>query len=117
MIQDVENYDFVNNRPKTKYYNMLKQMSTPIIAIYLKNIIDKNYDKNEIEYNSNELYLKFTNWKNSYGFEKYNCNLTIFGNEIKKYNGIIKKRKNDGNYIIIDLKILDEYLLSKNYIS
>jgi hypothetical protein len=116
MEQDVENYDFVNNRPKTKYYNMLKQMSTPIIAIYLKNIIDKNFDKNEIEYKSNDLYLKFTKWKNSFGYENYNCNLTIFGNEIKKYNGIIKKRKEDGNFIIIDFKILNEYLLSKNYI-
>ena len=74
---------------------MLKQMSTPIIAIYLKNIIDKNFDKNEIEYKSNDFYLKFTKWKNSFGYENYNCNLTIFGNEIKKYNGIIKKRKKD----------------------
>lgn len=76
--QDVENFSFVNNRPITEYYKSLKEMSIPVQAIFLNNLIEKTYKHIEngnmtdtfynenklfIGISSNELYLKFINWK------------------------------------------------------
>jgi hypothetical protein len=47
---------------------------------------------------------------------KYDINITKFGLLIKKYEGIVKKRKTTGILYEIDYKVLTDYLISKKLI-
>ena len=42
-------------------------------------------------------------------------NITKFGREISKYDGISKKRKKDGVYYVIDYEVLKIFMIKKKY--
>ena len=42
-------------------------------------------------------------------------NITKFGREIAKYDGISKKRKKDGVYYVIDYETLKSFMIKKKY--
>ena len=42
MSIDVDNYDFTNNRPITQFYNDMKEMNTPPMALFLESVVMNN---------------------------------------------------------------------------
>ena len=88
---DVDNFDFINDRPLTKFYEDIRDMNIPSIAYFLENIIDHNQNKQITVYKSSQLfdlYKEFLITSNV----KYEITATRFGIDISNYEGINKKK-------------------------
>ena len=107
MSIDSDNYDFTNNRPVTNLYNDMQEMNIPPLALFLKQIVINKVSMCQ----SSSLFKRFNEF-----LEKYNINgkysITVFGRDIKKYEGIEKSKYHNINYIF-DNKKLKEYLTKK----
>ena len=105
---NLENYDFINKRPITNFYNNMKEMNIPILVKFFENVIDKNVRKisaSDFFSYFNE-FIKNNNLKCEYTSTK-------FGIDIKSYEGIEKKRTVKGCDIIINIDVLKDYLINK----
>ena len=105
---DCENYDFTNNRPVTEFYNDMKEINTPLIVKFIKNIClcgNENYKGNELFFALND-YIKLHNFKCEYTSTK-------FGLDVKKFKGINKKRMSNFVEYNINKDELKKYLIDE----
>ena len=116
MKRNIKDYHFQTNRPThTKLYNTMKSVNIPLLVKYLITIIDdeNNKNRNDISFKSTELYQLFNAFV-SFGNFDFKVTLTKFGMDIKEYEGCISKEKRrDGNYYVINIEKLKEYLIQK----
>jgi len=121
MERDISNWNSVSDRVKTSVYEEVQSATIPVMAQFLEQM---NYKHNEsLEYNGDdmtefmgipffELYSAFLK-KMDYGFSVSNSK---FGREIKKYEGIEKKRSKFGVKYTINYDILMKYLIKMSYV-
>lgn len=120
---DSENYNFVKNRPETQFNKDLKEISIPLHANFLEDLLfkkidtkadQKRYILNAETYTSKKLYDSY----NEYIIEnniKIELSKTLFGLQIKNYKAIEKKRTNKGITYIINYKKLENEMIKKKY--
>ena len=105
---DCENYDFTNNRPITSFYEDMKELNTPLIVKFVKNI----YLCGKNNYKGSELFTLFNDYIKS---NNYKCEYTStkFGIDINKYKGINKKRMSNFVEYNINKDELKQYLMDE----
>lgn len=120
---DSENYNFVKNRPETQFNKDLKEISIPLHANFLEDLLfkkidtkadQKRYILNAETYTSKKLYDSY----NEYIIEnniKIELSKTLFGLQIKNYKAIEKKRTNKGITYVINYKKLEDEMIKKKY--
>ena len=111
---NIENYNFIHNRPLTTFYENMREINIPVIAKFLEHIIDINYENNNnnICYLSPKLFFLFNEFLKDNNF-KVDYTTTKFGIDIKNYDGIIKKKTNNGYNYHFDISILKNFLINK----
>ena len=110
MSIDCENYDFTNNRPKTSYYNDIKELNIPPLISFIEHFVLENNKIKEIS--SSSFYTKFNDYITNYNF-KCTISLTKFIMDIKKIDGIEQKRTMTGRYIVFNLDKIKLFLKDK----
>jgi len=115
MSVECDNYDFINNRPETSFYNTLREHSIPIIIKFFEEEMNENINTEPIKiykdlFNSYLEYLRIGNFK-------FDINQHKFGIEIKEYNFITKSRTNKGYKYTIDFIKMKEYLIHNKFIN
>ena len=77
-------------------------------------------DKSEVDdhqnVKSNDLFQEYKIWLVENGFKNMEYNVTKFGRELKKFDGIEKKRKPNGMTYVFDFECLKKYLIDKKYL-
>jgi len=109
--ENIKTFDFINNRPTSKMYDEIKNLSLPPVVQFLNNYLFKINENNNVL--ASELYEIFNEWKNENGF-KYEISSTRFGIDAIKYGGLEKKRSGKGFIYSINKSILEETLLKNN---
>jgi putative DNA primase/helicase len=109
---NIENYNFTLNRPLTTFYENMREINIPVIAIFLQNIIDNNYDKETFIIQSSKLFFLFNEFLKDNNF-KIDYTSTKFGLDIKKYDGIEKRKAPYGFDIYINIFTLKNFLINK----
>jgi hypothetical protein len=104
---DIENYDFVNNRPITEIYTEMQEVNTPLEIKFIINLIETNKLK---EYKAHELFELFQDYYCNNGYEDYNTTSHKFGRTLNNIKGIEKRRSNGTKYTF-NKKILIQYLI------
>ena len=112
MSIDVNNYDFTNNRPITKFYNDMKEMNKPTLIIFLETIIEKNYKQQFYKVVSSSLFLDFNDFLNKFNF-KIPITITKFIRDIKKIDGVDSIRSPTTRYINFDIEKLKQHLIKE----
>jgi len=109
--QNIKDYDFSNNRPTTKYNNLLIERNIPILALFLgEELIDNNkYD----EIGSYEFFNIYKYYLDKNGHH-IDVNNTKLGLDLKIYDGINKIKNNYIKYKF-DKKKLKQFLIKKKY--
>jgi len=121
MERDISNWNSVSDRVKTSVYEEVQSATIPVMARFLEDMYFKHNES--LEYNGDDmtefmgeplfkLYSAFLR-DNGYKFEVTN---TKFGREIKKYEGIEKKRSKFGTNYTINYDILMKYLIKMSYV-
>ena len=122
----ISDWDSINDRPITEAYQDIQSANTPAMAKWLE---DRYYELGHMvkmgnteeelvehkEVKSKTLYIIYKDWLESNGFKRMEYNITKFGREISKYDGISKKRKKDGVYYVIDYETLKSFMIKKKY--
>ena len=98
---DLINFDFITMRPKTNFYNDMRELDTPILARFFEKIVDDN--NKDISYSSTKLFNLFNEFL-KYTNSKFDLSFIKFGIDIKKYNGIEKVKTRTNNVVNIDIK-------------
>jgi hypothetical protein len=113
---DIDTFDFVNQRPISELYKDVQESFKNTMVSFLEDLIITrgNVSKTEI-IKSNTLFDMLIHFVECNKY-KYDINITKFGLLIKKYEGIVKKRKTTGILYEIDYKVLTDYLISKKLI-
>jgi len=109
---DIDNFDFINDRPITKFYENIRDMNIPPLAYFLEHIIDVNNDKQNLVYKSSILFELFREYMSSANI-KYEISSTRFGIDINNYDGIEKKKEGGYMRIYINAEQLKIYLNKK----
>jgi hypothetical protein len=112
MSQDVKDYDFTNSRPKTNFYNSMKDINIPLIVKFLENECNKYLSKDINTKYYTKLYEKFNNYIQM-SKSKYEMTETKFGIELKEFIHIEKKRGRNGIMYLFDFKKTKDYLIQK----
>jgi len=120
---DSENYNFVKNRPETQFNKDLKEISIPLHANFLEDLlfkkIDSKAEKKRFILNIETISsTKFYESYNEYIIEnniKLEISKTLFGLQIKNYKSIEKKRTSKGISYEINYKKLEDELVKKKY--
>ena len=124
--RDISRFDIVSDRPETEFYRELRQHSIPCIARFLIHCISNNSSDNHLagdrstnnitQIYARDLYDNFKNW-----CQDTNRNVsytdTRFGKELKKYDGVTKKRTNRGQKYILDFDTIEQDMIQKQYLS
>ncbi len=124
---DISNWDSIHDRPITQAYKDIQCANIPPMAkwleerYYLNNAyIQMGSDQSEIDdhqnVKSNDLFQEYKIWLVENGFIKMEYNVTKFGRELKKFDGIEKKRKPNGMIYVFDFECLKKHLLDKKYL-
>jgi putative DNA primase/helicase len=108
-----DNYDFINERPQTTFYNDCQKRNIPILAKFFENEILQNNKKVSCEYF--RLYEVFAIYMKEKGY-KFDYTETKLGIDMKHYNGIEKKRTSKGVKYVVDFVKLKADLIQKKYI-
>ena len=108
---DVDNYDFTNNRPITKFYNDMKEINIPPIALFLESLVMNNNLNTTYKIESTTLYRQYTDYISTYNF-KCVPTLTKFVLDIKKIDGVEQTRSSTSRSLVFDLIKLKEYLIT-----
>lgn len=119
--RDIEDFDPINDRPKTEEYKNMQSVNIPTIARFFCSYVDdeqfyKNFNSQthtDIIEKASELFEKCNDWSVDNGYKT--MNQTAFGLDIKQFKGIQKKRKGSGIVYQINLNQLKNYLIDKNY--
>jgi hypothetical protein len=113
MSIDIENYDFINERPLTEIYRDMQEVNVPIEIKYLIDLYENNKLK---KIKSKDLFSNFTNFRFDNGYETYKTNSNKFGRIMKNIKGVNKIRSN-GIYYEFNIKELIKYFNKEyNYI-
>ena len=112
MSLDLENYNFIKERPQTLFYDRMKDLNIPIMAQFLENLIDLNTNKAHLSYSSSKLFSLFNEYVEQNKF-KYECSSTRFGIDIKTYQGIEKNKCAGIMTMKIDITTLKTHLKHK----
>ena len=107
---DLSEFDFINKRPITNFYNNMKELNIPILARFFEKIVDSH--DNECSYPSTDLFNKFNEFVKSNNF-KIEYTSTKFGLDIKAYDGIEKRKTRTNNVIDINILKLKQFLITK----
>ena len=124
---DISNWDSIHDRPITQAYKDIQCANIPPMAkwledrYYLNNAyIQMGSDKSEVDdhqnVKSNDLFQEYKIWLVENGFKNMEYNVTKFGRELKKFDGIEKKRKPHGMLYVFDFECLKKYLIDKKYL-
>lgn len=105
----------IKNIPKSDLYNKMKKEQLHPINYWFKSIWEdmESKGKSKYECKAQDFYNEFIEWKNKYGFSKFELNLTKFGGKIKDFE-FIKKKKNNCFYYTFEITDLIDFLKSKN---
>jgi len=123
---DISKWDSIHDRPITQAYKDIQCANIPSMAKWLEdryykfnNYIEMESDKEVIEEHSIVkspiLFLQYKNWLADNGFKNMDYNITKFGRELNKYEGLEKKRKSIGVVYTFNFEDLKNYLISKKY--
>lgn len=113
MELDISTFDFKNSRPITPYYEDMREMNTPIMALFLEHVIlTVHRPDNLYKVMSNELFNNFKEFLTMCNV-KYDVTLTKFGVDIKNYKGVKRDRVSKGTELYLNYIELKEYLFSK----
>jgi hypothetical protein len=107
-----DDYDFINERPPTAFYNDCQKRNIPILAKFFENEILTNHKRESAEYF--RLYEVFSMYMKEKGY-KFVFSETILGIDIRHYEGIEKKKTNKGAKYVVDFVKLKEYLVKKKF--
>jgi putative DNA primase/helicase len=111
MSIDVDNYDFTNNRPITQFYNDMKEMNTPPMALFLESVVMNNNTDIIHKEQASILFRQYSEFITTFHF-KNQPTLTKFILDIKKVDGVEQKRSKSASFIIFDLTKLKQYLIT-----
>jgi hypothetical protein len=106
------NYDFTKMRPKTDFYNSMKEYNAPILVKFLGHEMNSKLLQNVQELLYKRLYEVFTSYLSN-GMCKYDITEARFGIDIKEFTAITKKRSSKGIVYHIDFILLKQYLITK----
>ena len=106
---DIENYDFTNNRPVTNFYNDMKEMNIPPLALFLESIVMREETSYKVQ--SSVLFNQFTDYVSTFNF-RTQPTLTKFILDIKKIDGIEQSRTSTARFINLDLVKVKDHLIS-----
>ena len=112
MSLDIDNFNFIGERPITKFYQNIRDMNIPTMAYFLEHLIDiQCKDDNTLKFKSSELFGMFRDYIANSNIS-FDTNITRFGIDISNYEGIQKKK--DGYImIVIDKEQLKQFLIKK----
>ena len=124
---DISNWDSIHDRPITQAYKDIQCANIPPMAKWLEDryysnnaYIQMGSDQSEIHdhqnVKSNDLFQEYKIWLVENGFKNMEYNVTKFGRELKKFDGVEKKRKPHGMLYVFDFECLKKYLLHKKYL-
>jgi hypothetical protein len=112
MSIDCSTYDFTKMRPKTDFYNSMKEYNMPPVVKFLENLVNTNLIKGVNSSIYNKFYEVFTSYLMS-SMCKYDITESRFGIDLKEFTAITKKRTNKGIVYNVDYILLKEYLIIK----
>ena len=113
--RDISNWNSIGDRPITKVYQDMQSVNVPLMVRFIKSWYYENYNKLEIRYLSRRLFNDFNRFMTE-GHFNFEMNVTNFGREIIKIQGISKKRTNKGQMYILDRLEIEKYLLNNKFI-
>lgn len=113
---DVADYDFTNDRPRTEYYNDMKENNIPVIVRFFESLLFTNDLSKNRSFGATILFKQFQNFIQN-GNYKYDISSTKFGLEIKEYQGIYKKKTVYGIIYTFHFNELKDFLISEKYIT
>ena len=106
------NFDFTKMRPKTDFYNSMKEYNMPPIVKFLENLVNSNLIQGKNTCIYNKFYEVFTSYHIS-SMCKYDITESRFGIDLKEFTAITKKRTTKGMVYHIDNILLKQYLITK----
>ena len=123
---DISKWDSIHDRPITQAYKDIQSANIPSMAKWLEDryyklnhYVEMGSDHETIEEHSivksNPLFQEYKNWLVDNGFKNMDYNVTKFGRELNKYDGVEKKRKSNGMVYVFDFEDLKKYLINKKY--
>ena len=112
--RDLTDFDIVADRPETDFYKELREHSIPCVARFLMHYIGN--DGNCTQIYGSDLYEKFNNWCNDTN-RNVSFTDTRFGRELKKYQGISKRRTKQGNKYTLDFNAIQQCMIEKQYLT
>jgi hypothetical protein len=127
--RDVKNKDWINTRPYTLQWKLMRTMNMPYHYHFLEWLCfeanevldDPNKNLGKTKLRASDFYKAFCDWKTEMGHtgEKNSMTATKFGCLIKEMNldGIETGRDSKGAIYIINPKPIRKWLVAKNYIS
>ena len=71
MSLDLENYNFTNERPTTALYERMQELSIPLIAKFLEDLIELNTNKRLLSYSPTSIFILFTEYIEQNKFKDY----------------------------------------------
>ena len=113
--RDISEFDIVSDRPETDFYRELQSESIPSIARFLIDYIDNDSNENKIL--AKQFYSAFKTWCQDTNRNNLNYTNTRFGREVNSFDGIIKKRFNDGNKYILDFEVIKQDMINRKYVT
>jgi len=110
--RNLKGYDFDKNRPKTQLYKTMKERNTPVLALFLCEVVDSKIKS----YSGVGFYEHLSAWLINNGYKDYKYTNTKFGIDIKSYPGITKGKDTKGCVEYkLDKKILKDFLIKNEY--
>lgn len=116
---NVNDVDWINDRPKTEVYNDLVAYNTPKELRFIIELARKNYSSGflTVKKSASTLYKEFREYLDNNGLKEYATNTQKLGMQISKYSNLFEKHKSQGIMLYnFDCKVVLEYAVSKNII-
>ena len=121
--RDISKWDSTNDRPITDAYKDIQSSNIPKIANWLEEKIYEFHvsqsQDGEFEmhrFHATTFYKSFKTWLTD-GGNNYEYTSTKFGRDLKKYNGIEKKRSARGQEYVIDYEKLKDFMIGEKYMN
>lgn len=111
---DISEYRPQYERPITAFYRELQSVNIPPLARFLQYKFDKDTISENIKYQASSLFDKYKAYLTRF-HNNNNINITKFGRDIAKYDGVVKNRTKKYLMYNINKTKLIEYLKSNNY--
>ena len=108
----LSNFNFERERIKTSYFDELREVNIPILARYLQNKFDER--DTTIKITGKDFFTSFKNFLGKF-HRDIDYTMTKFGRDIKKYDGIEKKKAGVMIYVINTKSVIDYLKKEKFY--